>query len=144
VPGVDLVAYKATLIERFANPKIRDQVLRLCQDASNRMPKFLLPSIHEALAAGRPHRLLTLALAGWFRFLSGTDEQGAPIPLDDMLAGTLQPLAQRGRDDPRPLLGLHNLFGDLDRRPAFVADLSEALRLLYAEGAHATLARYRA
>jgi mannitol-1-phosphate/altronate dehydrogenase len=144
VPGVDLVAYKATLLERFANPKIRDQVLRLCQDASNRMPKFLLPSLHEALAAGRPPRLLTLALAGWFRFLSGIDEQGAPIPLDDMLASTLQPLARQGRDDPRPLLGLHQLFGDLDQHPAFVADLSEALRLLYTEGAHATLAHYLA
>jgi mannitol-1-phosphate/altronate dehydrogenase len=142
VPGVDLTAYKATLIERFANPKIRDQVLRLCYDASNRMPKFLLPSIHEALASGRPYRLLTLAVAGWFCFLTGTDEQGAPIPLDDALAGTLQPLALQGRDDPRPLLGLHQLFGDLNQHPAFVAELGTALRMLYAEGAHETLAHY--
>jgi mannitol-1-phosphate/altronate dehydrogenase len=142
VPGIDLTEYRATLIERFANPKIRDQVLRLCYDASNRMPKFLLPSIHEALASGRPYRLLTLAVAGWFRFLTGTDEQGAPIPLEDMLAGTLQPLALQGRDDPRPVLGLHQLFGDLDQHPAFVAELGAALRMLYAEGAHETLAHY--
>jgi len=144
VPGVDLEAYKRTLIERFANPKIRDQVLRLCQDASSRMPKFLLPSIAEALAAGRPCRLLTLAVAGWFRFLTGEDEQGNTIPIDDQLVGTLQPLARQGREDPRPLLTVHSLFGDLGQQPEFVADLGEALRLLYAEGAAATLARYLA
>ena len=144
VPGVDLVTYKRTLIKRFANPQVRDQVLRLCQDSSNRMPKFLLPSIHEALAAGRPCRLLTLAVAGWFRFLAGVDEQGQPIPIDDAMAGTLVPLARQGRDDPRPLLGVESLFGDLAQHPAFVDELGAALRILYAEGAEATLARYLA
>lgn len=142
VPGVDLAAYKATLIQRFANPKVRDQVLRLCQDSSNRMPKFLLPSIREALAAGRPCRLLTLATAGWFRFLAGTDEQGEIIPIDDKMADILQPLAVQGREDPRPLLQVHSLFGDLGQQQAFVDELSTALRLLYAEGAAATLDSY--
>lgn len=144
VPGVDLTEYKHTLIERFANPKIRDQVLRLCQDASARMPKFLLPSIVEARAIGQPNRLLTLAVAGWFRFLSGVDEEGTPIPIDDQLVGTLQPLALQGREDPRPLLSVRSLFGELGEQPAFVDALSEALRLLHAEGARATLARYLA
>jgi mannitol 2-dehydrogenase len=142
VPGVDLDNYKRTLIERFANPKIRDQVSRLCQDASARMPKFLLPSIVEALASGRPYRLLTLAVAGWFRFLSGVDEQGEPIPLEDQMAGTLQPLAKQGREDPRPLLSVHSLFGDLAQQPAFVDELGAALHSLYNQGARATLARY--
>jgi mannitol 2-dehydrogenase len=144
VPGVDLAAYKHTLLTRFANPRIRDQVLRLCQDASNRMPKFLLPSIHEALAAGRPYRLLTLAVAGWFRFLAGIDEQGQTIPLDDALASVLQPLAQQGREDPRPLLAVHQLFGDLDQHAGFVEELSLGLHLLYTQGARATLAHYLA
>jgi len=56
----------------------------------------------------------------------------------------LQPLARQGREDPRPLLTVHSLFGDLGQQPEFVADLGEALRLLYAEGAAATLARYLA
>jgi mannitol 2-dehydrogenase len=142
VPGVDLTAYKRTLLTRLANPRIRDQVLRLCQDASNRVPKFLLPSIHEALAAGRPHRLMTLALAGWLRFLTGVDEQGQVIPIDDALAGVLQPLALQGREDPRPLLTLHNLFGDLDQHSEFVEELAQALHMLYTQGAHTTLARY--
>src|SRR5687768_17412420 len=48
VPGIDLAGYQQTLLERFANPKIGDQVARICTDGSDRMPKFLLPSLAEA------------------------------------------------------------------------------------------------
>src|SRR5207237_7872243 len=34
VPGIDLARYQQTLLERFANPKIRDQVARICTDGS--------------------------------------------------------------------------------------------------------------
>ena len=37
VPGVDLVAYQARLIERFSNPAIGDQIQRLCEDGSQKM-----------------------------------------------------------------------------------------------------------
>jgi len=141
-PGVDLGEYKHTLIERFSNPKIADQVARICTDGSARMPKFLLPSIAEALPAGRPHRLLTLAVAGWFRYLRGTDEQGAPIAIQDALADTLRTLAVKGMDDPRPLLDVQSLFGELGQAPEFVASLHEALQALTANGARATLAHY--
>ena len=78
VPGIDLADYKATLLTRFANPTIKDQTTRICLDGSAKVPKFVLPSLHEALAAGRPAPLLTLALAGWFRYLRGEDAQGRP------------------------------------------------------------------
>jgi mannitol 2-dehydrogenase len=142
VPGVDLAAYKRSLIERFANPKIRDTVTRLAFDASARMPKFLLPSLSEALAANRPTTLLTLAVAGWFRYLTGTDEQGAPIVVEDQMLDQLQPLAQQGKDDPRPLLQVKSLFGDLGQNQAFVSRLGEMLRRLHAEGAKSTMSRY--
>jgi Mannitol dehydrogenase C-terminal domain len=34
VPGVDLEDYKHTLIERLANPQIRDTIARLCAESS--------------------------------------------------------------------------------------------------------------
>ena len=139
VPGIDLAAYKATLLERFANPKIRDQVLRICTDSSDRMPKFLLPSLAQAVAANRPHRFLTLAVAGWFRYLRGTDEAGQPIPLADPLADELRRRANEGGADPRPLLALRPIFGDLADAEGFVAALGAALRELDAHGAKATL-----
>ncbi len=139
VPGIDLDDYKRTLIERFANPKIKDQVQRICLDGSAKMPKFLLPSVSEALASGRPHRWLTLAVAGWFRYLRGVDEQGAEIPIQDPMADELQSLAMEGKEDPRPLLSIHSIFGDLAHNQAFVDELAEALRAISRQGAAATL-----
>ena len=52
VPGIDLAGYQHTLIERFANPNIRDTLARLCAQGSDRLPKFLLPVIREQLASG--------------------------------------------------------------------------------------------
>ena len=141
VPGIDLAEYKSALLTRFANPTIKDQVTRICLDGSSKVPKFLLPSLHEALAAGRPTTLLTLALAGWFRYLRGKDEQGRPYTIDDPRAAELQALARQGGTDPRPLLGLTDLFGDLGQSPSLVAQLTRFGEQLDADGARATLAR---
>jgi mannitol 2-dehydrogenase len=142
VPGIDLDAYQHTLIERFANPRIADQVARICLDGSAKMPKFLLPALHDALHSGRPHRLLTLALAGWLRYLSGIDDGGQQILLQDPRAAELQALAIAGQDDPRPLLSRRDLFGDLVDRESFVEELHACMRNLYSKGAHTTLAQY--
>ena len=139
VPGVDLTEYKQTLIERFQNPKIRDTLARLAFAGSDRMPKFLLPSIGEALRQQRPHRLLTLATAGWLRYLRGVDEQGQTIVLQDERADELQRLANTGGSDPRPLLSIEPVFGDLGRHTAWVAELQVALADLAARGARAVL-----
>ena len=52
VPGIDLDEYQRTLIERFRNPKIGDQLARVCLDSSSKVPKFVLPSLRDALVAG--------------------------------------------------------------------------------------------
>ncbi len=139
VPGVDLGAYKRALLERFQNPKIKDTLARLAFAGSDRMPKFLLPSLTEALAQGRPHRLLTLATAGWLRYLRGVDEQGHEITLQDDRADELRQLANEGKSDPRPLLSVRRVFGDLGDNEAWVAELSATLRELDTRGAKATL-----
>ena len=63
VPGVDMDASQRTLLERFANPRISDQLTRLCGRGSTKMPAYLLPSLTEARRLGRPAALLTLAVA---------------------------------------------------------------------------------
>ncbi len=141
VPGIDLVAYQRTLVERFRNPKIRDQVARICLDGSAKVPKFLLPVLHDALAAGRPHRWLTLGLAGWLRYLTGVDDLGEAFPIQDARSRELQTLALSTGDDPRTLLSLRDLFGDLEDHEEFVAALRVVMRELYENGARATLSR---
>jgi fructuronate reductase/mannitol 2-dehydrogenase len=140
VPGIDLPAYKRTLLRRFANPEIRDELARLCARGSTKMPTFLLPSVAEALQHGAPHDLLTLAVAVWFRYLRGVDCDGRPIDIQDARKERLRELALRGGHDPRLLLGERDIFGDLGRNAAFVASLERAARAFEQDGLRATIA----
>jgi mannitol 2-dehydrogenase len=138
--GVDLADYKRTLLQRFANPAIADRLARLCRRGSAKLPQHLLPSLRQSLTEGRPAPLLTLAVAGFCRYLRGTDDDGRPLPLEDPRAAELQALALAGGGDPRPLLGVRAVFGDLGDDPSFVAELTGALERLDRLGARAAVA----
>jgi mannitol 2-dehydrogenase len=143
VSGIDLIQYKHSLIERLANPAIKDQLARIGMDGSARMPKFVLPSISEQLARGGPIDILCLTVACWFRCLGGMDDLGQEIPLDDPLSDILRDRARRGGMDPGLLLNIGELFGaDLPRSRPFLDRVSAALRSLFRDGARATLSRY--
>jgi len=139
VPGVDLEQYKATLIERFSNPAVRDQLARIGTEGSARIPKFVLPSVREALAEHRPIRLLAFTVACWFRYLEGHDEAGREMPLNDPYADRLRALALQGGADASALLSLRELFGELCDTPAFTEAVAQAVASLYGHGARAAL-----
>ncbi len=142
VPGIDLDEYKSTLLSRFANPNIKDQATRICMDGSGKMPKFVLPSIRDGLKNGTSIKRMCLCVASWFRFLNGTDEKGASIPLEDPMAKLLNEKALKGGANPSELLSIQELFGDLADNRAFVQEVTQALESLYKNGARATLRNY--
>ena len=129
-PGVDLDAYRESLLDRMANPTIADQVSRLCRGGSLKYPRHVLPSLLAAREDRRPHPLLTLATAAVCRQLRGVDDAGHAFRLDDPVAARLQKLALRGGSDPRPLLSETSMFGRLGRDEAFVQQLSTVLRTM--------------
>ncbi len=139
VPGIDLPDYKRTLIERFANPGVKDTVARLCYGSSDRIPKWLLPVIRENLRTGAPIRLSAATVASWARYAEGTDEQGQPIDVQDQLAETLVPLANKQRENPTVFIENTHLFGDLATDERFVEAYVWALDSLHRGGARATL-----
>jgi mannitol 2-dehydrogenase len=110
VPGVDLAAYKATLIGRFANPAIQDTVERVNRDAPL---SYLLDPIRDRLAAGDGVELLALALAAWMRRARG--------------------------DAPASLFAERGLFGELGADPRLTAPTAKWLASLQAAGVAATL-----
>lgn len=142
VPGVDIGDYCATTLARFRNPSISDRLARLASRGSSKMPAYLLPSLHEAIAAGRPHTLLLLAVAGWARYLQGEDLQGRAIRIEDPQASLLNTLATLGRNYPDPLLRNHDVFGDLRLIPGFVNRLGEMIDSLDRHGVTETLRRH--
>jgi mannitol 2-dehydrogenase len=143
VPGVDLPAYQRRLLDRFTNDAMRDPLERLCGRGSTKMPAYLLPSAWEASQHGRPSGLLAVSVASWMRYLRGSDLSGAPLALTDARAEELQPLAQRGGSDPRPLLAKRDIFGDLIDDQVFVAALERSLVALDHGGVGALLASAR-
>jgi mannitol 2-dehydrogenase len=139
VPGVDLDEYKHTLIERFANPQIRDTIARVCAQSSDRIPKFLLPVVRQQLAAGGEIRRSAAVVASWARYAEGVDEQGEPIEVVDRLAKSLTSLARRQREDPGAFIANRDVFGNLAGDERFVTGYRSALASLHNRGARATL-----
>jgi len=140
VPGVDLEQYKGQLIERFANPEIRDTLARLCAESSDRIPKWLLPVIREQLASGGEIRRAALVVAAWARYAEASDEQGEPIEVVDRLRVELTERARRQHEEPLAFISDRDLFGDLIDNERFVLAYRSALDSLHSRGARATLA----
>lgn len=139
LPGVDVEEYIDTLLERFANPAIGDTIARLCQDSSDRIPKWLVPVIRERLEDDQRSDLAAAVVASWTRYAEGTDEAGEPIDVVDPLAAELIPRAQRSRTDPLAFVADPELFGTLALDPLFTTPYLSALESLRSKGARATL-----
>lgn len=142
VPGIDLAAYRKTLVERFSNPAVKDQVSRICMDGSAKIPKFILPTIREQLERGGPTGRASLVIASWCRYLSGNDERGQAIDINDAMADTLTERARAAGRDASIFLGLHEIFGDLGQSRRFADEVEDALARLYDNGAAATVQMY--
>ena len=139
VPGVDLEAYKGSLIERFSNRSIKDTLARLGTDGSARIPKFVLPSIAEAVSKGGRISCLSFTVASWLWYLQGKDDAGKAMPMSDAMLATLRAAPGFGGDDPRGLLAIHELFGDLSASAAFTDQVVRSYGNLRTRGARETL-----
>ena len=139
VPGVDLDEYKATLIERFSNPEIRDTIARLCAESSDRIPKWVLPVVRYQLANGGPLDRAAAIVASWARYAEGVDEKGEPIEIVDPRRAEIMALAARQSSDPTAFISNRDLFGDLADNQRFVDAYLFALRSLHEQGARRTL-----
>lgn len=134
VPGTDLHHYKRTIERRFANPKIGDTIRRLCLDGSNRQPKFILPTIRDALKAGRAIDGLALVCALWCRYCYGETESGQKIAPNDPIWPRLQMQAQQARLAPEAWLAMRDIYGDLGDDQRFREAFSRALERIWAHG----------
>ena len=139
VPGVDLDAYKTTLIERFSNAYVRDTVARLCAESSDRIPTWLVPVNGENLAAGGEVARSALIVASWARYAEGADEHDEPIEIVDRIADRVHAAALAQAEDDLAFLRDRDLFGDLVEDERFVAAYRWALSSLHKRGSRATI-----
>jgi mannitol 2-dehydrogenase len=140
--GLDIQHYCTTTLDRFHNPRVSDRLSRLATRGSMKMPAFLLSSLREAIAAGRPHTLLMLAVAGWVRYMRGTDLAGRDIDIQDPQADALQTLATPGKNYPETILRNQDVFEDLWLVPGFVDRIGQMIQAFDTRGVTATVLGY--
>ena len=140
IPGIDFDDYLTTGARRFSNPALGDTIARLCQDGSNRQPKFVLPTVSDALKRGAPIDGLTLEIAFWSRYCAAAADSG--IDLDDPRSDQLTSAALAARSDPKAFLGLSEVFGDLSRSEPLAEAFARQLETLWSGGPREALHRF--
>lgn len=95
VQGVDLKAYADSLLERFENPNLHHRTWQIAMDGSQKLPQRMLKSAQFHLAKGQNFPCLTLAIAGWMRYVAGVDEKDQPIEVVDPMADELRAICDQ-------------------------------------------------
>jgi len=140
VPGIDLEDYKDTLIERFSNQAIADQLERVCSDGSSKFPKFTVPTLDRLLADNAELDRAALVVAAWALYLKGVDERGTHYTIPDPRADFCQALVSDDEQMVQRLLAVDEIFGKhLAQSPAFVAAVQHKLDQLREKGVTGTL-----
>jgi fructuronate reductase len=142
-PEIDVGAYEAGLLNRFANEGMRHRLHQIAMDGSQKVPVRLLETLRDLRAARRPYRCCLLALAAWLRFISARqDDAGGALALDDPLAAQFAAAVAdttQSRVIVRRLLAIESVFGDLGDDQELQRELTAALDQLSRAGALAAL-----
>jgi fructuronate reductase len=113
-PGVSVVEYGQSVLERFANPVIEHRTLQVAMDGSQKLPQRVLHTVLDRRSAGAEPRWGALVVAAWMRFAGGRADDGRALPLDDPLAGAIRAELETAGGKPaevvRALLALDSVF----------------------------------
>jgi len=117
--GVDLEAYKQSLLERFGNINIKDQIDRICSETSAKYPIFILPTIQSQLETKGSIQLAAFVTAAWAIYSLGTNKNGDTLIIKDALKQELGEKAKEAKQNPIAFLELGSVFGTLKQNPVF-------------------------
>ena len=134
VVGIDLHAYKDSLVARFANPNIKDRVSRICSESAAKLPKFLISTLKDNLIKKGSIGFATLVIAAWCYYSDrGVDKDGRPLEIIDAMSGELQHAARQTKTDPLAFIRQESLFGKLAEHKRFVVLYTEMVQKIYKE-----------
>jgi len=139
VPGINLEEYKASLVERFQNPNVRDTLARIGTDGSDRIAKFVMPVITDRLAKGESIYLSTAIVVSFAKFLNGVNESGNVLDVADRMKDKLAVLAKKLQNDATAIRDEHEIFGDNVKNEVFLKTFKEIYEKLDKEGSEKTL-----
>ncbi|WP_082357922.1 mannitol dehydrogenase family protein [Arthrobacter alpinus] len=145
--GLNIPAYRQTLLERFSNARIAHHLAQIAMDGSSKLRMRAVPILRAELAAGRSGAGAARMIAAWVAFLRTSAAKGTAI--SDAAATELHTaLALPETEELRALVGI--LDGQLARDAAamavIAAQLTEFVRIkeasrlpILANGCHSVL-----
>ena len=136
---VNLVDYKNTVLERFSNEAMHDQLTRIASDSASKVTVFLTTTLQQVLARGTDHHIPAFILAAWSRVLQGKDDDGKSFDVSEPRLSE----SDRRRlisGDPHAALRVEPLLASGAAEHAdFVACFEHYRKALAEQGAKATL-----
>lgn len=82
-PGVSLDDYAAAALDRFANPAVGDQLLRIAGDGASKLPTFHTRTISILLDGDHDISREALMVAAFRKYIRGTDDRGHTYDIDE-------------------------------------------------------------
>lgn len=140
-PGdTDLEKYKQTLIERFGNRSVSDQVARLCFDGLSKFPVYITPNLTKMVRDGRDLTRVAYLIAAYRHYLKyHRDDNGEVFEVAEPWMNKAD-MALIESDAPVDFLGLSAFAGaGLKESPEFVALYLRMVDSIREHGAMATL-----
>jgi mannitol-1-phosphate/altronate dehydrogenase len=136
---VDLVDYKNTVLERFSNEAMHDQLTRIASDSASKVAVFLTTTLQQVLERGVDHRIPAFILAAWSCVLRGTDDDGRAFEVTEPhLSETARQVLMSG--NAREALSIEPLLASSAAEHAdFVATFDHWRKALAEQGAEAAL-----
>ena len=138
-PGLDLAAYAATVLRRFANRPLAYATVKVAGDGSQKLPVRILGTVADRLAAGAGAERLALVVAAWAACVLGprSGELGVHDPeLERLLGSPATPVLDAAAAVDR-LLRLDAVVGPLGWAPAFAGAVRRHAAILWREDVRA-------
>ncbi|MFP8965755.1 mannitol dehydrogenase family protein [Pokkaliibacter sp. CJK22405] len=143
VPGIDLTEYKQTLIDRFSNRAICDQLERTCSDGYAKFPKYVILTVNEAIKRGQKLDRVALLVASWAWYLRGVTETGVSYKIPDPKADFLKEVVADEANIIDNFLAMDEIFGPTIAGSAeFRSEFERAYNSLRDNGVDETLKAY--
>lgn len=123
LPAAGVAAYRADLLARFANHRIRHQLAQIAADGSQKLPVRVLPVLRAERDRGRLPFGAARIVAAWICHL-----RGAGVPVNDSCAAEFTALAS-GRPDSaaRVLAALDPALGEDGQLLAAVREVTQEM-----------------
>jgi len=132
--GINLKNYKQSLLERFGNRNIKDQIDRICSETSAKFPIFILPTVNAQLEKNGPIKLAAFLTAAWAIYSLGKDEQGNDLTIKDAMKDMLSEKAKASVERPQTFLNIASVFGSLKEASVFVEAYTDAYQNIVNKG----------